>query len=121
MSGYEDLEIYQLSFDYALIIHKASLKLPKFELYEQGSQIRRSSKSICDNIAEGYGRRRYKADFIKFLTYATASCDELKGQLKMLMQLYPDIKGFGEHIEPYTKLSIKLNNFIKYVENNGKP
>jgi len=120
MSGYEDLEIYQLAFDYALVIHKASLKLPKFELYEQGSQIRRSSKSICDNIAEGYGRRRYKADFIKFLIYASASCDELKGQLKMLILLYPDIKDFEDHIEPYIKLSIKINNFIKYVENNWR-
>lgn len=48
MAGYEDLEIYQLAFDYALVIHHASLKLPQFELYEQGSQIRRSSKSIKD-------------------------------------------------------------------------
>jgi len=83
MSGYEDLEIYQLAFDYAIAIHHASLKLPQFELFEQGSQIRRSSKSIKDQISEGYGRRRYKADFIKFLVYAHASCDELKGQLKM--------------------------------------
>ena len=120
MSGFEDLEIYQLAFDYAIKIHETSLKLPNFELYEQGSQIRRSSKSICYNIAEGYGRKRYKGDFIKFLTYSTASCDELKGQLKMLMQLYPDIKGFENHIEPYTTLSIKINNFIKYVENNWK-
>ena len=120
MPGYEDLEIYQLSFDYALVIHKASLKLPKFELYEQGSQIRRSSKSIKDQISEGYGRKRYKADFIKFLTYATASCDELKGQLKMLVKLYPGIEEFKDYIEPYLKLSIKINNYIKYVENNWR-
>jgi len=120
VAGYEDLEIYKLAFDYAILIHKASLKLPGFELYEQGSQIRRSSKSICYNIAEGYGRKRYKAEFIKFLTYATASCDELKGQIKMLMKLYPDILDFEDHIEAYTKLSIKINNFIKYVDNNWK-
>ena len=120
MSGYEDLEIYQLSFDYAPVIHKASLKLPKFELYEQGSQIRRSSKSIKDQISEGYGRRRYKADFIKFLVYASASCDELKGQLNMIIKLYPEIKEFKNLHEPYKKLSIKINNFITYVENNWK-
>ena len=101
MSGYEDLEIYSLAFDYAIQVHKASLKLPNFELYEQGSQIRRSSKSIKDQIAEGYGRRKYKPDFIKFLIYASASCDEVKSQLKMLKEIYPDIKEFADLIEPY--------------------
>jgi four helix bundle protein len=46
-----------------------SLKLPKHELYELGSQLRRSSDSVTTNIVEGYGRKRYKADFIKFLTF----------------------------------------------------
>lgn len=79
MSGYKSLKIYQRSYELAIKIHHASLKLPKFELYEQGSQIRRSSKSIKDNIAEGYGRRRYKADYVKFLVYAQSSCDECLG------------------------------------------
>ena len=120
MSGFEELEIYRLAFEYALKTHHASLKLPKYELYEQGSQIRRSSKSIKEQIAEGYGRRRYKADYIKFLVYATASSDELKGQLKMIAKLYPDLKEFQDLIEPYQKLSIKINNYIRYVENNWK-
>ena len=120
MSGFEELEIYQFAFEYAIKVHKASLKLPKYELYEQGSQIRRSSKSIKDQIAEGYGRRRYKADYIKFLVYATASCDELKGQLNMITKLFPDLKEFHDLIEPYQKLSIKINNYIRYVENNWK-
>jgi len=64
MSSYKDLEIYQIAFNLAGRIHFSSLKLPAFELYEQGSQIRRSSKSIKDQIAEGYGRRRYKPEFI---------------------------------------------------------
>ena len=76
MKNYKDLEIYQLSYDLAIKIHKLSLKLPRYELFEEGSQIRKSSKGITSCIVEGYGRRRYKADFIKFLTYAHASCDE---------------------------------------------
>ena len=43
---------------------------------EEGSQIRKSSKGVTSCIVEGYGRKRYKADFIKFLVYAHASCDE---------------------------------------------
>lgn len=73
MKSYRALEVYNLAFDYALEVHHVSLKLPKFELYEQGSQVRRSSKSVKDNIVEDYGRRRYKNDFIKFLVYAHAS------------------------------------------------
>ncbi len=55
MSGYRDLEIYKLAFSLALDVHKLTLTLPKYEMYEQGSQVRRSTKSIKDNIVEGYG------------------------------------------------------------------
>ena len=75
---YNDLEIYQLSHNLAIEIHKLSLSLPKFELYEEGSQLRRAAKAIPVNIVEGFGRRRYKNDFIRFLTFALASCDETK-------------------------------------------
>ncbi|CAM3435556.1 four helix bundle protein [Aequorivita lipolytica] len=60
MKSYKDLDIYNLAFECAIEVHHVSLKLPKFELYEQGSQVRRSSKSVKDNIIEGYGRRKYK-------------------------------------------------------------
>ena len=50
MSGFKDLEIYQIAFELALKVHFAALKLPKFELYEQGSQIRLSSKGVKDTI-----------------------------------------------------------------------
>jgi len=89
MSSYRDLEIYQIAFELAKKIHYASLKLPQYELYEQGSQIRRSSKSVKDQISEGYGRRRYKPEFIKFLIYSHSSCDEATSQLEMIKSLYP--------------------------------
>ena len=52
MSGYRDLEIWRLPRALSVDVHKMTLtELPKFELYEQGSQIRRSSKSIRSNIS----------------------------------------------------------------------
>jgi four helix bundle protein len=120
MNSYNDLEIYRLSFDLAVKVHRSSLTLPKFELYEQGSQVRRSSKSIKDNISEGYGRRRYKAEYIKFLIYAHSSCDEAQGQLDMLIVLYPDIADFMSLAEEYKVLGRKINNYIDYVENNWR-
>jgi four helix bundle protein len=76
LKSYKDLEIYHISYELAVEVHKMSLGLPKYEMYEEGSQLRRSSKGITSCIVEGYGRRRYKPDFIKFLVYAHASCDE---------------------------------------------
>ena len=64
MNSYKDLDIYKLTYRLALEVHRMTLTLPKYELYEQGSQVRRSSKSIKDNIAEGFGRRRYKDEFV---------------------------------------------------------
>ena len=64
---YKDLEIYQISHQLGVDIHKFTLRLPKFEIYETGSQLRRASKSVSVNIVEGYCRRRYKAEFIRFL------------------------------------------------------
>lgn len=85
--SYRDLEIFILAKELAIKVHKMTLEdLPKFEMYEQGSQIRRSSKSIVSCIVEGFGRRRYKNDFVLYLTYALSSCDETKVHLEMLRE-----------------------------------
>ena len=119
MKSYKDLEIYNMAFEYAIEVHKLSLKLPKFELYEQGSQIRRSSKGIKDAIAEGYGRRIYKQDFLKFLTYAHASLLECTSQLEMIIELY-QLEGADDLKEKYQILGRKIFSFIQYVEQNWK-
>jgi four helix bundle protein len=90
--------------------------LPKFEMYEEGSQIRRSSKSVVSNIVEGFGRRNYRNDFIRFLTYAIASCDETKAHLEMLQETGSITKNnFEELFQNYEQLGAKLYNFRKSV------
>ena len=120
MPSYKDLEIYKTAFDLSIKVHHLSLKLPGFERYEQGSQIRRSSKSIKDQIAEGYGRRSYKADFIKFLIYAQASNDECTNQIETIIALYPDHNGWNELKEAYDSLGKQINKFIQYGEKNWR-
>ncbi len=120
MSSYKELEIYNIALDLAIKIHKFSLQLPQFELYEQGSQIRRSSKSIKDQISEGYGRKRYKADFIKFLVYSQASCDETLNHLETIAELYPELEEAKKFIEEYIILGKRINKFIQYVETSWR-
>ncbi len=118
MKSYKDLEIYQMAYALAIEIHKMSLKLPAYELYEQGSQIRKSSKSIKANIAEGFGRRRYKQEFIRFLVFSHASCDETISHLNMINDIHFPTTPQSSLLERYNILGGKINKFIEYVENN---
>ena len=105
-----------MAYSLAIKVHTMTLTLPKYEMYEQGSQVRRSTKSIKDNIVEGYGRNRYKNDFIRFLVYAHSSCDEALSQLAMIDEIHFESKGLNELISEYELLGRKLNKFIGYVE-----
>jgi len=117
--SYRDLEVWKLAREAAIAVHRMTLhELPKFETYEEGSQIRRSVKSIRSNIVEGYGRRRYKQEFIRFLVFAHASCDETIDHLEGLFEtgsltnerIYRDLQG------QLDLLGRKLNVFIDGVE-----
>src|SRR5688572_26054203 len=84
--SYKNLEIWKLADELVVEIHEMTLILPKFEMFEQASQIRRSIKTVKACIVEGYGRRRYKAEFLKYLTYSQASNDETIDHLETLFK-----------------------------------
>jgi four helix bundle protein len=117
--SYRTLEIWKLARKATIDIHQMTMsKLPKFEMYEEGSQIRRSVKSVRSNIVEGYGRRRYKQEFIKHLVYAQGSCDETIDHLETLFETgsLADEKLFDEQQKLLDELGRKLNMFIRSVE-----
>jgi len=121
--SYRHLEIWKLARQVAIAVHRMTLQnLTKFEMYEEGSQIRRSAKSVAANIVEGYGRRRYKQEFIRFLVFAHASCDETIDHLEMLF----DTKSLTNEVvyrELSTQLDLlgrKLNVFIDSVERSHR-
>jgi len=120
MKSYRDLEVYKLSKTLAVRVHKMSLGLPKFELYEEGSQIRRSSKAVTAAIVEGYGRRRYKAEFIRYLIFAQSECDETILHLDFLFETgsLSDEHLYKELANEYDVLSKRINKFIQWVEEN---
>jgi four helix bundle protein len=77
--SFEDLDVYKKAYSSALYIHKASLDLPKIEQYALADQMRRASKSICANIAEGFAKQRVSLpEFKRFLAMAIGSSDEMK-------------------------------------------
>ncbi len=120
MKSYQDLDIYKESKELAIQVHKMTLLLPKFEMFEEAGQIRRSSKSITSMIVEGYGRRRYKADFIKYLVFAQAECDETIVHLGFLKETGSLDKEevYQSLYSGYEVLSKKINKFIQWVETN---
>ena len=116
--SYQTLEIWKLAKQCSVEIHTMTLRyLPKFEMYEEGSQIRRSSKSVRSNIVEGYGRREYKQDFVLRLTYALASNDETIDHLDTLFETgsLTDEALYAQLHEILTHLGKKLNLFIQAV------
>jgi len=93
-------------------------ELPRFEMYEEGAQIRRSSKSVVSNIVEGFGRRRYKQEFILFLTFSQASCDETREHLELLYDTLSltNSELFKHFKTAYNELGAKIMAFTKSVE-----
>ncbi len=117
--SYKNLEIWKLAREAVIEIHSMSLTLPKFEQFEEAQQIRRSSKTVKSCIVEGYGRRRYKADFIKFIVYALSSNDETIDHLETLFET-ESLKDENLYLQLHQKLELlgkKVNNFLQAVEN----
>lgn len=120
--SYKNLEIWNMARDISIRIHKMTLKnLPDFEKYETGSQIRRSSKSIRANITEGYGRKQYLQDYIRFIVFAKASAYETMDHLETLYETgsLADEKVFNEIKSKLTSLCIKIRRFHEALL--GKP
>jgi len=116
--SYKKLEIWEVADEIVIIIHEMELtKLPKFEMFEEGAQIRRSSKSVKATIVEGYGRKQYKAEFIKFLVYSLGSNDETIDHLENLYKT-KSLQDEALYDLIHDKLEIlgkKINLFIKGV------
>ena len=119
MSFYKDLDVFKRSYKLALQIHQFSLKLPRELQYDLADQIRRASRSIPANIAEGYSRNKSFKDEINFLNNALGSNEEVIFNLKFLKDsnLISE-KDFQSLYEEYTICGKQLNKLIKSLRNN---
>ncbi|MBI2096828.1 MAG: four helix bundle protein [Candidatus Sungbacteria bacterium] len=110
---YKDLEVYQRAYRIALAIHLLTMKFPAPDKTELGGQMRRASKSIAANIAEGFARRKFKKEYLRYLGMARASCDEMQVHLKFSIDLgYLSEKDYQSYSEDYTILGKQLSALI---------
>lgn len=116
--GYKKLEIYRLSHELGVRVHRITLGLPKFELFEEGGQVRKSSKSVSSNIVEGYALRKYKNEYLHYLYRAYGSSEETLEHLRYLFETgsLSDKATYEELSREYKKLNAMMFNYIQFVE-----
>ena len=83
---HRDLEVYQKAFDVAMRICEVSKRFPKEETYSLTDQIRRSSRSVCANLAEAWRKRRYEVAFISKLSDAETEAAETQVWLEFAVK-----------------------------------
>jgi four helix bundle protein len=71
-----DLDVYRKAFDAAMLLFELSKAFPKQEAYSLTDQVRRSSRSVCANLAEAWRKRRYAAAFVSKLSDAESEAAE---------------------------------------------
>ena len=114
ISSFRELEVYKLAFETAMEIFEISKRFPKEEQYSLTDQIRRSSRSVCTNIAEGWRKRRYEAMFINKLSDSAAEAAETQVWLDFSLKTkYIDIKTFKIMDEKYEHIFAMLANMEK--------
>ena len=114
MRNFEDLDVFKRAYRISLEVHKASLEFPRIEQRALGDQIRRASKSICANIAEGFGKQRQsRAEFRRFAMMAMGSADEMRVWLRYALDLdYIDEIRWKAWRDEYQQIAKMLQSLV---------
>lgn len=110
---HEDLEVFQLAFNAAMEIYNLSKKFPIEERYSLTDQIRRSSRSVCANLAEAWRKRRYKAAFVAKLSDCEAEAAEVQVWLKFAVKC--DLIDVEEGRKLYKIYNQIIGSFVKMI------
>jgi four helix bundle protein len=115
---HEDLEVYRLAFKAAMKIFELSKKFPAEERYSLTDQIRRSSRSVCSNLAEAWRKRRYRAAFLAKLNDSEAEAAETQVWIQFAVKCgYMQADDGRELYEMYNQILGSLVNMITKPEN----
>ena len=108
-----DLEVYRKAFDGAMLIFEVTKKFPKEEAYSLTDQIRRSSRSVCANLAEAWRKRRYKAAFVSKLSDAEGEAAETQVWLQFAVSSgYLERQGSASLYQTYDEIIRMLVSMI---------
>ena len=113
VSSVEDLDVFRRAYAISLDLHQASLKFPKIEQFGGlADQIRRASKSICANLAEGFGKQRQSnLEFKRYLLMAIGSADEMQVWVRYCADLeYLDQKTCSRWRDEYRQIARMLQS-----------
>ena len=114
---FENLIVYQKSYELALSLYRFSNELPKEEKYGIVSQIKRASLSVPLNIAEGHGKQSSNDEFNRFLSMAKGSCSEIRVLLSFVKDLgYLKEEAYEKYYERYEELEKMLYGLMKTVK-----
>ena len=115
---FEDLEVFKRAYRISLEVHAASLKFPQVEQYALADQIRRASKSICANLAEGYGKRSQSpAEFNRFVLMGIGSADEMRVWSRYCLDLgYVDEEVWKHWRDEYEEIAKMLQGLSKALK-----
>lgn len=117
INSVRDLEVYKVAFETAMEIFEISKKFPKEEKYSLTDQVRRSSRSVCTNLAEGWRKRRYKAVFINKLSDASQEASETQTWLEFALRCgYIDNESFKKLNEKYEHIFAMLVNIERKID-----
>lgn len=117
ITRHNDLEVYKMAFEAAMRIFELSKSFPKDERYSLTDQIRRSSRSVCANIAEGFRKRKYAAAFVAKLSDAEAEAAETQVWLEFALKCqYLDEGLYSEFFKNYDHVLGKLVNMMRHPE-----
>lgn len=112
-----DLEVYQRAQTAAMKVFELTKRFPKEELYSLTDQIRRSSRSVCGNLAEGWRKRRYPQSFISKLTDAEAEAAETQSWLEFAVKCGYLKRDEGAAIyKEYDAIIAMLVNMIRHID-----
>ena len=115
---HEDLDVYQLAFDAAMEIYELSKRFPVEEKYSLTDQIRRSSRSVCANLAEAWRKRRYIVAFLAKLNDCEAEAAETQVWVKFSVKCGYLANDIGRDLyETYNQILGSLVNMINKPEN----
>jgi len=118
IQSHRELEVYRLAFDASMRIFKLSKKFPPDERYSLTDQIRRSSRSVCANLAEAWRKRRYEGSFLLKLNDSEAEAAETQTWLEFAVECeYLDRATARELYRTYNNIIGKLVKMI----NNPSP